>query len=80
MNEHARLDKLIRLDRRRRLRDAIEGGAQARWAYALERATEPSRRELLAYGATVCDMHKAALRAVRTFRRLEKLAALPRRH
>ena len=69
-------NRLMRLDRRRRLRAALTGSASDRWLYALGRALRPAQEELILYGETRVDNRKAARLALRTFWRLEIWAAI----
>ncbi len=70
-----RLDRLLRLDRRRRLGAALAGTHEDRWRYALDRQLRAIQGELLAFGTAIYDRHKAAERIVRNYHRLEAIAA-----
>jgi hypothetical protein len=68
------LDRLVRLDRRRRLRRALDGTSDDRWAYALGRSVEPCQAELMLRGTCTVDVRACAVRARRWFYRLEAMA------
>lgn len=68
------LARLVRDDRRRRLRNALRGEDGDRWEYALGRVLAPAQGQLLAYGRAEFDARIAAHNAVRNYHRLTRLA------
>jgi hypothetical protein len=70
----AAIARLIRADARRRLRDALGGGVQARWDYCWLRELSYCEARLL-YGASPdsYDAPAAARRVVRNYLRLKRI-------
>lgn len=69
-----RLARLVRADRRLRLRRALRGSIQDRWDYCVLRSMERSHLELAAFGRTTFDAHAAARQSVRNYQRLTRLS------
>ena len=67
-------NRLMRLDRRRRLRAALAGTPAERWDYAVARVLAPCQSELIAYGTCIFDARRGAEQARRHFWRLEAIA------
>ena len=70
----AALARLVRQDRRRRLKRALDGTPAERWNYCIARVLAPCQGELIAYGVCHFDARRGAEQARRHFWRLEALA------
>lgn len=67
--------RLVRMDRRRRLRRALDGTSADRWDYSVARVLQPAQEALLMWGTTGgFDPRRAAQQARRHFYRLERIA------